>query len=464
MTSTFFGLDLTVGASNSPRAFKYNSLCSVEPLGSAVSTGITANNNADILGPKILQVSSSTYLGFFMDGLYLLTDPATTWTKIFNITDINTAIGPGLLYTFYNAREVLTYTAIYSNTSNRPVFVRSTDLINWTSVTTTAVSTSMPPASPIMQVGRYLVMLFTGTSGAALAVYDSILNTWATAGALGYGASCTMYNGRPHFLYLGGGGVVRDLYRMNKVNPVTSTVPVVSFNATTGANGGHLSCLFVKGDYLYAIFWRDAITCYRFDSDYNIVDLTSNVLPSMFNVNTSRWKVLVDSQTNPTDPIVYLVYTTSNVGDVVSSFPVGQTIWRWVDDATPLEFVGVGGSSTTCLSVGTYSQGVSFTAPGSRRIILNRTYAQPEYLAIEFKLQGIEGESVDVEAYIGDELASNPLTQAELLNPSAGSMSGNTITNIVLDNSETYTVSWNYKNQGFEPQDYYKLVLRVIPS
>lgn len=308
----------------------------------------------------------------------------------------------------------------------------------------------------------YIVYAAAGTSyygvitynvvAAQIAILDSqayVMGSTTTAPT----ASLCIWNNGLWLAYYNTGTVALVLKKLIGNNFVTQVASVTGGTVawSTGISKPHA---FTDGTHLYIFALRATGTwnLYKVQSDLTTSDITSSVIPGFTNQDLdSRFRAILDSHTDPTNPTIYFAYIPDATIASVINF------YRWNGESSQITYEGSAGN-------GAYYVFIENPLNGGGELM----YKQDEpnihidgplesadatgCCTINFRLYEStvfpSGSQATVNFYYGSGVA-RPTNRCLLTNPSAGTMIDNyTIGDLTVTSGTLYTVDWLRESNG----------------
>jgi hypothetical protein len=239
--------------------------------------------------------------------------------------------------------------------------------------------------------------------------------------------------------------------------------PQVSAAASTyGASSA--TCLHTANDgYMY--FWypgnpATSVAVRKLQlqgsSLFDIGDITSTVAPSGLTsglTQTIQIHCVYDLETTP-GTFNLFIYTAAN-----NTSGTSWTCWQWNGSGSVLTSVDTGGDTILCLPHGS-DGGARIWTSGEFNVQITGVTGTSITggLQISYKAYGT---GTKIISFYFSEYEEAALRLCTLGTPSAGTLSGRTITGISADGSTTYTVVWNWAADGLTSAKNVKLIPRI---
>jgi hypothetical protein len=207
-------------------------------------------------------------------------------------------------------------------------------------------------------------------------------------------------------------------------------------------------------------------------------DITTTVRPpymDTFGNSVGRAAIMADYFTDPTSPTFYIFSRIYQNNTIINQWG----IHKWNGNSTEMSFVGFGGESFDSVNWQTGSQGHLFHGQVLRdlgkeapRVEYTSKTVNSDSIDIEFTIYHGSGFPlrvtsnllVDVSFYFSNgELNANPTQAATLSNSSHGTINGNTIEGLTMDNGATiYKVRWETVTDSITNGDRYILRAKAV--
>jgi len=409
--------------------------------------------------------SATTFLVLINGTIRRSTDSGTSWTTTLSFTPFNTCKS-GLNIVSVNGVPTVCFISTDTSATTFKGYY-STDGISWT---------TEGPVTNVSVVGErgmfgdtvYRSSLYVGFSPTAN-------NSWYT-GIYTPGSGISFILAIASIPLSVSFCVFNDnLYAISRNGSAVGTTPVYILSAgswvlATTLTGGSLNMTdlrpgaFVDGSFMYVFSAKVAGTswgCWKVASDHSFTDISTTVLPLGMQSGaslTSRCLTWVDGSLSPgSDPSKYLIYAD---GDTATD-PL--TLFKWVNDATAMTNIDSGSNNAEALSTAKNVGGQNFWVNGENSVNLVSRTGILSGIRLSFQLFSTTGTpTVNVRGFFGNVSTEYPTTACTLINPSSGSMSGNTITGLVIDNGvTTFQVTWSSTADGIAAGDRFRLILEV---
>jgi hypothetical protein len=412
---------------------------------------------------RVIQFGNATTFLVLINGtVRRSTDSGTSWTTVLSFSPVNTN-KTGLNVVSVNGVPTVCFVSADTSTTTYKGYY-STDGISWTT------EGPFSGAGVAAGQGMYGDTVYRNSLYAA-----GVTGSWFTIiYTPGSGVSfITALATAPQFV---GFCVFNDnLYAISRAQAGVGTTPVYQLSAgnwvlavTLTGGSGNMADLrpgaFVDGSFMYVFSAKVAGTswgCWKVASDHTFTDISTTVLPIGMQSGasaTSRCLTWVDGSLNPgADPSKYLIYSN---GDTATDT---LTLFKWVDASTTMTNIDAGSNNAEALSTAKNVGGQNFWVNGENSVNLISRTGILSGIRLSFQLFSTTGTpTVNVRGFFGNVSAEYPTTACTLINPSSGSMSGNTITGLVVDNGvTTFQVTWSSTTDGIAAGDRFRLILEV---
>jgi len=454
-------------------------------LGSAFGTAATYNVS-NCAQARIVQFKGALY-AFAQNAVYRSTDLGQNWTIVLTPASIAVASPAKQIYVVQLSGEAHLCIA-WCEAGGQVRLARSIDGTAWTQAGPFSVSFGSLPYIHGDFIDSGVVYVFSGGADYPYYAMFNFNSLTAARAATSFVAlySVSQMNGPEFVSYQGsiyfilgtgsGAGATARLIRVN--GALNQQVSTIALPLPAGLSYGrdYRNAVFTDGTNIYGILNGGDVSvattrCVRFNSSFVATDITNTVLPTAMSSTSltiyARTRSLVDCVSDPANPQIYIWHcplTTVAADDFTP-----WVIYRWVNDATQLEFLDSGPSYQVAIPFVKTTEGSNFytTSDGEfsshAEIIDKVTTNNGTAIRITFLLYSTNGTTLlDVRGYYGaqtDPWASNLAT---LSAPSSGTLVGSVIENIVGDNGVTsYSVTWESMADGIGNGDKYKFVLHT---
>lgn len=480
-------------ADAAPRVIRYLNTDPI-PLGNTFSADDSPASPEYWTRRNAVIQAGANLLAVSLDGVYKLQPDGETWS--------NAGVDGGL--TFSNADLASGFGATRSGL--HPTYVGTTPyIVGWYKSTTNAgslrgyrlnlntgvweeqgdVSTGVDvgdavggsPHNEIMFRGR----LYFGTAenGGAVAqrsydpmtgVFASLSHPISAASGLNYVYDYCVFNNTLFMLTpidMSNGPNGRPaLYSLQGTNWNSSPLVLDAVTASLGLTDGGVSrwCLFTDATNLYALClvntdgvgtnygWR----CYRITGAFAVTDISSAVLPvELLSLDdggvgpvptTGRFFKFIDVDTDPTSPVIGLIYSPNN--DPTESF----TFYEWVSDAATMISTGTNGVASDAGPNLAQTGGSRIYTPGEMDILITNRQPVIGGERLFFRAWGDPGLSNKTVTFFFDAQGEPITTQCTLDGAATGGSAvrvGNTVQSVDADDGVTeYSVVWNFSFDG----------------
>ena len=460
------------------------------PSGASFETGGSVLDQAN---QRIVRYRGhSTFVAVQEAVIYRSTDGGSNWSSVLSDADLGSGVVKSGLYVVEPAGTTELVILTRAGSGSYAIFT-SPDGSTWTKH---GPYGSLTDQSMALQAGtiwrdRLFCAAGKGSSGRSYCV-DLVQRTLTQATLTGLTSNfcdvaLCVFNDRLFGLWHKSGSTA-TLYEYQ----LASNVWVEKTTLGSGLDDGdedRKSCLFVQGAHMYAVFCRgsgDPIVyewkAYQIDASLSTSDVSDVLDPVDVHAGTSpgagaRVAVIADGPAggggNPPEIDLYFA-PDAFVGDMTTPTARAVVVFRWNGPSTDLTELDNGSAAAAAWPFGVQYSGNVFWSSGNRVVEQVSSAPADEGVRKSFKLYSPNGspDYVDLECFYGtsrDEYACGSAganDNAVLADPSAGSLSGQTVQNLdASDNgSTTFEVTWVFgsQSQTLENGGHAKFVMEIV--
>lgn len=487
MATPFLAINYRDGGT--PKAKRYANCSPSDPVAPGVSFGTldTVAYNHNCNDNRIVQFGGErTFLALTRDAVYRTTDGGLSWASVKALTTPSTTLAAsrsGLWVV--DLGGVPTVCCFYYVSGNSWRALSSVDGTTWIDygpfLPGTTQSTSYGCVSQVVY-NNTIYGFFTSNAAAAgnIVSFSPGAGSMASISVQVLANSCWSFapwRNSLYFIYKPTSGGVVGLYDITTGTLVLTTTfsGGATVSPTTGARYADGFVDPATGDLIVCYYETTALgwRIYRVSPTFVPLEITNSVRPIGLSgttvggnsPTTSRIRVLVDQESSPGGtPGIYLFYSA----DGASGTPM--TMYRWQGVATTMTVEDAGGNTADSLGICYDNDGGSYSwSAGEKHIRVLSWVPAPGGIRITFTLWSASGtDPVKVRAYTRrDTLQSRCATPAEVLNPSAGALSGtgpgNFNTGLTANNgATTYLLTVNLFGNGFALAERGRVILDAV--